>query len=155
MLIKKQKDPSRHAGGSIDDLSRELNYKLVCFVKFFTLMYIHQAKDVYTHMHKHIQRYLRLRKIFIYLTIYALQQMTGKCNVSTRSFWKEFIKKHALTSCCDTRGSGAIGNTPSPAQFFFFKGPMFSGTPVPSCLRISKQRGLWVSWTFVLCLVSR
>lgn len=72
MLIKKQKDPSRHAGGSIDDLSRELNYKLVCFVKFFTLMYIHQAKDVYTHMHKYIQRYLRLRKIFIYLTIYAL-----------------------------------------------------------------------------------
>lgn len=50
ILIKKQKGPSCLAGGSTDDVSGELNNKLGCFVKFPTLVYIHQVEIVFTHI---------------------------------------------------------------------------------------------------------
>lgn len=49
-IDKEAKDSSRHTGGSTDKLSGELNYELGCFVKFSTLMYIHQVENVHTHI---------------------------------------------------------------------------------------------------------
>ena len=49
-IDKEAKDSSCHTGGSADNLSGELDYELVCSVKFSILMYIHQVENVHTHI---------------------------------------------------------------------------------------------------------
>lgn len=48
--IDKEAKDSCHTGGSANNLSGELDYELVCSVKFSILMYINQVENVHTHI---------------------------------------------------------------------------------------------------------